>query len=94
MKLDGGIDMYTHNFDNFEIVRIGNTTCKGRKVFFLNYNGYDSELERARKYFDKGQILTVEEIEVGRSSSNVKFEGVDEWFNTVMFEDLEEVNHE
>ena len=62
---------------------------KGRKVRFLNDNGYDSEREHASKLFKTGQILTVKEIYVGTFSSTVEFiEYPKEQFNTVMFCDV------
>ena len=86
MRLTGGIDEYSVDGNRFE----SDIPPYGRKVRFLNDNGYDSDLEDARKYFKENQILTIEEIYVGRSSSSVKFEGYEELFNTVMFEDVEE----
>ena len=85
MKLNGGIDEYSLEFKRFE----SDVSPKGRKVRFLNDNGYDSDLEYARMFFKENQILTVEEIYVGRSNSNVKFENYEGLFNTVMFEDVE-----
>jgi len=86
MSLDGGLNVYSSNFDKEE--RINNKTCKGRHVYFLNKNGYIAELEEARKYFNKGVMYYIEEIEVGRSSSRVKFNGINRWFNTTMFSDV------
>lgn len=92
MSLKGGIDMYAHlsnlsnSFKRYKSI----TPATGRKVYFLNDNGYDSERETANKYFKEGQILTIKEIYVGRSSSTVEFEELpDKNFNTVMFEDVE-----
>ena len=85
MKLTGGIDAYSCDFKRFE----SDTPPNGRKVKFLNENGHDWQLEEARKIFKEGQILEVEEIEVGGWSSKVKFADCDGWFNTVMFEDVE-----
>ncbi|MCY8577595.1 hypothetical protein MOD24_17255 [Bacillus haynesii] len=84
MSLTGGINMYS-----FEGRRCGsNTSPKGRKVYFLNDNGYESEREFAREHFKPNEILTVEEIYVGRSSSQVEFvEHPGKRFNTVMFTD-------
>ena len=62
----------------------------GRKVMFLNANGYDIQREMANKYFEEGQILTVKEIYVSGSSSDVEFvELPNRMFNTVMFADVE-----
>lgn len=85
MKLTGGIDEYSWELKRFE----SDIPPKGRIVRFLNDNGYDSELEHARKFFKENQILIVEEIYVGRSNSKVKFENYEGLFNTVMFEDVE-----
>ena len=58
----------------------------GTKVKFLDKNGYDSQREYARKFFSKGNILTVSDIEVGSFSSTVEFEEFPgKMFNTVMF---------
>lgn len=87
MSLEGGLDMY-----GLPGTRYGrNIPPEGRKVYFFNDNGYDSELETARKYFIEGQILTIKEIYVGRSSSEVEFiEFPGKRFNTVMFMDLKD----
>lgn len=85
MDLTGGIDMYSlgKRYDS-------NESPQGRKVRFLNKNGYDMDREYAAKHFKEGQLLTVKEIYVGRSSSNVEFEDLPgKEFNTVMFEDVE-----
>ena len=86
MSLTGGIDMYSRDFKRYK----SKVSPKGRKVIFLNDNGRDSERKRARKHFSKGQVLTVKEIYVGRSSSDVEFEEYPgRKFNTVMFADVE-----
>lgn len=90
MSLVGGLDMYAFNFGQ----RYGSETFdkspEGRKVIFLDDNGYEGQRENARKYFKKGDILTVKEIYVGRSSSEVEFiEFPNKKFNTVMFADVE-----
>ena len=84
MSLIGGIDTYRlgKRFDS-------DISPYGRKVFFLNENGYDSDKEYARKFFKENQVLTVKEIYVGRSGSKVEFVGFEnEKFNTVMFSDF------
>jgi flagellar biosynthesis regulator FlbT len=61
-------------------------TGVGEKVVFLDENGYDSDLKHARKFFIKGQELTVLQIDVHSSSSDVTFVGYPgQRFNTVMF---------
>jgi hypothetical protein len=85
MKLDGGIDTYSFPEERYKT----SISPLGRKVVYLNENGWDGNREYANKYFAKGQVLTVKEIYVGRSSSEVEFvEFPDKKFNTVMFEDV------
>ena len=85
MSLKGGIDTYSRNFERYKT----NEPPEGRKVKFLNCNGYDSEREYANKCFKEGDILTVKEIYVGRSNSKVEFEEFpNKRFNTVMFKDV------
>lgn len=84
MKLTGGLDMYSRN-QRYK----SEESPYGRKVTYLNMNGYEIERENANKHFTKGQELTVKEIYVGRSSSEVEFiELPNKKFNTVMFEDV------
>lgn len=86
MSLVGGLDMYAP----FGTRYMSENPPEGRKVYFLNRNGYDIELERARKIFKEDQVLTVKEIYVGRNSSDVEFEEFpNQKFNTVMFADVE-----
>lgn len=87
MNLTGGIDMYSFN-KRYK----SDIPPKGRKVFFLDDNGYDIQLESARRFFTKGQVLTVEEIYVGRFNSEVEFQEYPNMkFNTVMFADITEI---
>ncbi|MGE7726954.1 hypothetical protein [Bacillus cereus] len=82
MSLAGGIDEYSFG-DRYD-----GPLPAGRKVYFLNKNGYDSEREHAATFFEEGQVLTVKEIYVGRSNSKVEFvEHPLKKFNTVMFAD-------
>lgn len=61
----------------------------GRKVVFLNKNGSELHRKNANAYFQEGDILTVHEIYVDRSSSEVEFvEHIGIKFNTVMFRDV------
>lgn len=84
MRLDGGIDEYQMFGERFGTGK----SPYGRKVIYLNENGYDTEREVANKYFKENQMLTVSEIYVGRSSSTVEFVELPNYkFNTVMFED-------
>lgn len=87
MDINGGLLMY---FDDYD--RLSNEPSpEGRKVRFLNKNGYSIQREDALKHFNEGDILTVQEILVDRNSSEVEFKEVpNERFNTVMFEDVEE----
>ena len=63
----------------------------GTKVFFLGINGHTEELKQTKEKFQDGQVLTVKEMNVGRSSSRVSFEEVDGWYNTVMFENCDRI---
>lgn len=86
MRVDGGIDTYSFEGKRY----ITDVPPLGRKVVYLNDNGYEFDREYANQYFSKGQVLTVKEIYVGRSSSKVEFAEVpDKTFNTVMFADLD-----
>lgn len=89
MSIDGGVIMYCY-FTGVDNPRYNDKPSpRGRKVRFLDKNGYSSQLDVARKCFDKGDILTVKEIYVDRSSSSVEFlEVSNKRFNTVMFEDV------
>lgn len=82
MSLDGGLDQYSWKEE-----RINNKDCRGRKVYFTTEGGYSLENEIANKKFSLNQELTVKEIYVGRSSSNVEFDEVEGRWNTVMFSD-------
>ena len=96
MKLDGGIEEYCvlcdmQNQPQWRRYKADESPY-GRKVKYLQENGFDSDVEYANKYMTKGQILTVREIHVGRWSSTVEFVEVpDKKFNTVMFEDVEKI---
>ena len=86
MRLDGGLDTYAMFGTRYK----SDQSPEGRKVKYLNKNGYDIEREIASRHFNEGDILTVKEIYVGRSSSEVEFVGFPNLkFNTVMFEDVE-----
>ena len=61
----------------------------GTKVKFLGCNGYEFELQEAMKTFVPGEILTVDNIEVGGWSSSAEFEEFPGRWNTVMFGDVE-----
>lgn len=88
MSLIGGIDTYAFNNKRFK----SNKSPAGRLVYFLAKNGYEKELESAKKFLVENQILTVKEIYVGRSPSTVIFEELpNNEFNTVMFADMEYV---
>jgi hypothetical protein len=62
----------------------------GTVVRFLNENGYDRELDEARRVLKDIPILTVKHIDVGGWVSYVTFEEIEGEFNTVMFEEVEE----
>lgn len=85
MSIHGGIDMYSMDFERYG----DEEECEGRIVVFRGNGGYSGELESACEVFEIGQQLEVEEIEVSRSSSKVKFKGNDKYYNTVMFADVD-----
>ncbi|WP_141690328.1 MULTISPECIES: hypothetical protein [unclassified Ensifer] len=61
----------------------------GDELVFLNENGYDSQLEEARRHFVKDQVLKVKNIDIGDWSSSIEFEEKPgQRFNSVMFEPL------
>ena len=60
------------------------------KMRFLAANGYDHEREIALKIFTKGQVLTVENCDVGDWSHSVAFKGFPGRYNGVMFELIED----
>lgn len=86
MSLKGGLDMYSLNGEKrYQSEEIP----EGRKVIYLQKNGWDGDQEFANRYFYKNDLLTIKEIYVGRSSSEVEFiEQPNERFNTVMFADV------
>lgn len=92
MSLKGGLNMYVMFGDDNSRYE-SDTPPLGRHVRFLDKNGWDWDLEEARKLFTEGQILTVKEIYVGRSSSEVEFLMYPgKRFNTVMFADVDEAS--
>ncbi|MBM7598275.1 hypothetical protein JOC34_000632 [Virgibacillus halotolerans] len=88
MSLTGGLDIYSFG-ERYQ----SDKSPQGRKVRFRNKGGWESDTEYAHKYLiNEGDILTVEEIYVGRSSSEAEFkEHPNITFNTVMFEDVSEM---
>lgn len=91
MRLDGGIEEYVIHLNDEFVQKRHLTENKpyGRKVKYLQQNGWDSDKAFANKHLYKNQVLTVKEIYVGRSSSKVEFvEFPNLKFNTVMFEDI------
>ena len=60
----------------------------GEKVMFLNENGYDHQRQQASRIFEVGQVLVVEETNIGSFSSTYKFKNHKNHYNTVMFERL------
>lgn len=63
---------------------------KGEKVIFLDENGYDTQREYAKKRgLVKEETYTVNNTRIGRFDSTVNLvEFPDDWFNTVMFDNL------
>ena len=91
MNLTGGINMYITFGNEVEERHKNGTAPYGRKVKYLDRGGWESNKEYARKKgLVKGEIYTVKEIYVGRSSSEVELLEVEGKFNTVMFEDVEQ----
>lgn len=75
------------NEDGRVILAFGSVLAKaGDQVRYLDENGHEWEREMARKCFAKGDLLTVERISVGRSSSKYYLAGIPSDWNTVMFE--------
>ncbi|WP_186321323.1 hypothetical protein [Bacillus sp. FJAT-22090] len=84
MSLKGGLIMYAGFGERYQ----SDESQEGRKVIYLQKNGFDHQ-EYANEYFKKNDILTIKEIYVGRSSTEVEFvEYPNKRFNTVMFADL------
>jgi hypothetical protein len=69
---------------------------EGTKVVAWNTtSGYNSDKERFKRYFNKGEIYTVDYTEVGGWHTNVYLkEYPNVAFNSVQFEDLEGFEHE
>lgn len=89
MNLNGGIDEYGGFDDIGKEKRYGaGPSAVGRKIRFTGNGGYDHEIESAKKLFSVGQVVTIKELYVGRSSSKVELEEVEGQFNTCLFEDL------
>lgn len=77
----------------------------GDKVRYLNKSGYDGDREQANKYLKEGEEYEVcRPIRIGRSSSEVYLKGINSVsflakkdflvpFNTVMFENVEDVSN-
>jgi hypothetical protein len=57
----------------------------GDLMMFLGENGYQAEREVAMKLLDVGASYKVEQCDVGAWHHSIKFEGIDRWFNGVMF---------
>lgn len=63
---------------------------EGTKVRYIAEGGWDSDVPEANKYLEKGEIYTVDYIDVGGWCSDVYLKEVPQKaFNTVMFEDVE-----
>ena len=86
MSLVGGLGMYSLNGKKrYQSEK----SPEGRKVIYLQQNGWDNDQEYANIYFSKNDVLTIKEIYVGRSSSEVEFMEIpSRKFNTVMFADV------
>ncbi len=64
-------------------------TKPGKKVKFLNKNGYDWQKEEAAKVLNTEDEYTVVDIDIGGWMSDVYLEGFPHPFNTVMFENVD-----
>ena len=63
------------------------------KVKFINDNGYDFEREEANQILGTDKIYTVKHINVGGWISYVHLKEIpNKSFNTVMFDEVEEIN--
>lgn len=75
------------NADGRVVLAFGSVMAKaGDQVRYLGKNGYDWEREEAGKRFKVGELLAVERISVGHSSSRYYFKDVPSYYNAVMFE--------
>lgn len=93
MDIKGGVMEYNKAWGGGNSPRYkGGCVPKGRKVKFLGVGGLDCDEEYGNKYLSVGGIYTVDEIYVGGWCSQVELkEYPKKKFNTVMFEDVEEV---
>ena len=53
---------------------------------FLGRNGYDFQLAEAMKKLTPGETYTVRDCRVGSWEHSISFDGIEGWFNGVMFE--------
>lgn len=72
--------------DRGESTRMPGFPWKGDKMLFLGVNGYEYELEKAKKVFTVGVEYEVADCEVGDWSHSIKFVGIPGQYNGVMFE--------
>lgn len=62
---------------------------KGSKVCYMDRGGYDKEREWANKHLVKGQVYTIDRIEIHQSSTTVYLDEVpDHGFNSMYFNDV------
>lgn len=59
--------------------------AKGDRMMFLGRNGYEFELKEALNRFAIGKEYIVEDCNVQSWSHSVKFDGMEGWYNGVMF---------
>ena len=57
----------------------------GTYVKFDGLGGYDSQKEHASKFLILGDVYKIEFVKIGRSSSEVKLQGIKGSFNTCLF---------
>ena len=61
----------------------------GTYVKFDGLGGYDSQKKHASKFLILGDVYKIEYIEISRSSSEVKLQGINGSFNTCLFAEAE-----
>lgn len=85
MEVKGGMLLNSLKYERYQT----DESPQGRRVeFAFDENGRAYEVEYAKKYLKLGQVLTVKEIYVDRSSSQVEFEEYPgKYFNSVLFAD-------
>jgi len=79
------LENYFH-WDKLKNLSLNIYSKKGAKLIYLDKNGYDTQREEANKFLKKGEIYTVDHVDIFKSTSTVflkEFPGMG--FNMVMF---------